>query len=70
MLYKTGLQLSEEKNKKTRDVIRFSFILEDKTIHRQGRDKSAKKKKERVGIADSVRFSIPAKQGHLSGSTR
>lgn len=39
VLYKTGLQLSEEKNKKKpANVIRFSFIPEDKTI----RDREAK----------------------------
>lgn len=65
VLYKTGLQLSEEKNKKkSANVIRFSFIPEDKTI----RDREAKGRIEMeegwTRIADSVCSSIPAKQGH------
>lgn len=58
-LYKTGLRLSEEGNKKSANVIRFSFIPENETI-RGGEARRWIEMKEReverdVGIAGSVR---------------
>lgn len=69
-LYETRLRPYEEENKKFANVIRFSSVPEDEAIRGQaGRRVEMKEGRlGRVGIAGFVRSSIPAKQGHLSGS--